>query len=70
MKPKIAVIIPIYNRALIFKSTIDSIIDQTYSNWECIIVDDHSTDSTFDDVKNCTKHDDRFRVLKRSMLSI
>jgi glycosyltransferase involved in cell wall biosynthesis len=69
MKPKIAVIIPIYNRALIYKSTIDSIINQTYSNWECIIVDDHSTDSTFDDVKNYTKDDNRFIVLKRPIKS-
>ena len=40
------VIIPIYNRAHLIEETIQSITAQTYTNWECIIVDDGSTDKT------------------------
>lgn len=42
----ISIIIPSYNRASILTKTLDSIISQTSNEWECIIVDDHSTDNT------------------------
>ena len=44
--PKVSIIIPTYNRAGFILQTIHSIIDQTYSNWELIIVDDGSYDNT------------------------
>ncbi|HPY82753.1 MAG TPA: glycosyltransferase family A protein, partial [Bacteroidales bacterium] len=46
--PLFSIIIPTYNRAHILPRTIASVLAQTYSNWECIIVDDGSTDSTKD----------------------
>lgn len=42
----ISVIIPTFNRADLIKRSVDSVINQTYSNWELIIVDDRSTDDT------------------------
>ncbi|PPK95107.1 glycosyltransferase involved in cell wall biosynthesis [Nonlabens xylanidelens] len=42
----ISIIIPSYNRANLILETLESIKNQTYSNWECIIVDDGSTDDT------------------------
>ncbi len=42
----ISIIIPTYNRAKIIGKTLDSIKAQTFENWECIIVDDGSTDET------------------------
>lgn len=52
MQPLISIIIPTYNRRAFIGDTLDSILAQTYANWECIIVDDGSTD----DSKNIVKH--------------
>ncbi len=46
MQALVSIIIPCFNREDLLPETLDSVLDQTYSNWECIIVDDHSTDST------------------------
>ena len=45
-QPLVSVIIPTYNRAHFIGETIQSVIDQTYKNWELIIVDDGSVDET------------------------
>lgn len=44
--PLVSIIIPTYNRRHLIVETLDSIIAQTYKNWECIVVDDGSTDNT------------------------
>jgi glycosyltransferase involved in cell wall biosynthesis len=44
--PLISVIIPTFNRAHLIVETIDSIINQSFQDWECIVVDDGSTDET------------------------
>lgn len=45
-KPKISIVMPTYNRADLIADTLESIFAQTFDSWECIIVDDHSTDNT------------------------
>ena len=45
MNPLVSIVIPIYNRAHLIGETLKSVINQTYSNWECIVVDDGSTDN-------------------------
>ena len=44
----ISVIIPCYNRANVISAAIDSVINQTFQEWELIIVDDGSTDNSKD----------------------
>lgn len=58
----VSIIMPSYNTAPYIKETIQSVLDQTYSNWELIIVDDCSTDNT-DEVLS-TIEDSRIRVFK------
>lgn len=63
----ISIIIPTYNRAHLITQTLDSILEQTYTNWECIIVDDGSTDNTEEIVKTYCVKDTRFQFFKRPM---
>lgn len=45
-KPFVSIIIPTYNYAHLITETLESVLNQSYTNWECIIVDDGSTDNT------------------------
>ena len=65
MNPLISIIIPTYNRASMLGETLDSILGQTYKYWECIIIDDGSTDDTVKVVKSYLKKDDRFHFYLR-----
>jgi glycosyltransferase involved in cell wall biosynthesis len=64
-KPLISIIIPTYNRAYLLGETLDSILAQTYSNWECIIVDDGSTDNTDEIITGFIEKDKRFLYCHR-----
>ena len=61
----ISIIIPVFNRESIIKMTLDSIMSQTYVNWECLIIDDGSTDNTEQTIKDYSKKDNRFQFYKR-----
>ena len=63
--PLISIIIPAYNRAHLIGETLDSIIAQTYKNWECIVVDDGSSDHTERILQNYCAKDSRFKFYHR-----
>jgi glycosyltransferase involved in cell wall biosynthesis len=63
--PLISIIIPSFNRDLLIVETLDSILTQTYQNWECIVVDDGSEDDTEEVVKNYVNKDPRFTFFHR-----
>ena len=65
MSQPVSIIIPTYNRAHLIGETLDSILAQTYTNWECIIVDDGSTDTTDEVVGEYVKKDSRFQYHNR-----
>jgi glycosyltransferase involved in cell wall biosynthesis len=61
--PMVSIIIPTYNRASLITETLYSVLNQTYQNWECIIVDDLSTDQTMELIALITEKDNRFVVV-------
>jgi glycosyltransferase involved in cell wall biosynthesis len=65
MNELVSIIIPLYNRAPILAETLDSIIAQTYKEFECIIVDDDSTDNSIEIANSFVKKDIRFKLYKR-----
>lgn len=60
VNPHVSVIIPTYNSANYLYHALKSVIEQTYTNWEAIVVDNHSNDNTDDIVKGF--HDDRINL--------
>jgi glycosyltransferase involved in cell wall biosynthesis len=58
-----SIILPTYNRAHFLPKAIESVINQTFTNWELIIVDDGSTDKTSELVENYCKRDKRIRYI-------
>ena len=60
--PFLSVIIPTYNSSNFIEDTIQSILDQSYKNFELLILDDCSQDDTFEKIKNFK--DKRIRLLK------
>lgn len=65
MSDLISVIITTYNRANLIGETLDSIISQSYTNWECIVVDDHSSDFTKELMEFYLKKDTRIKYFSR-----
>lgn len=64
-EPLVSIIIPTYNRAHLIGETLDSVLAQTYQNWECIVVDDGSTDDTDAVMQKYCDKDSRFKYFHR-----
>lgn len=60
----VSIITPCYNSSTYICETIRSIQKQTYTNWELIIVDDHSTDNSVEKIKELAKGDSRIRLIE------
>ncbi|MGO4913024.1 glycosyltransferase family 2 protein [Leeuwenhoekiella sp. W20_SRS_FM14] len=65
MTKKVSVIIPVFNRENLVLETLESIANQDYPNWECILVDDHSTDNSVEVVSIFIENDTRFKLYLR-----
>lgn len=65
LEPLVSIIIPLYNSEHFICETLDSIANQSYENWECIIVDDGSTDNSFSVVSKYCTNKKKFQLFKR-----
>lgn len=61
--PKVSIVLPTYNGEKYIESSIDSVLNQTFTDFELIIVNDCSTDSTPKIIEDFTKKDNRIRVI-------
>jgi len=66
-KPLVSIIIPVYNREKLLAFTLNSIIEQSFVDWECIVVDDQSTDGTFLVMQQYQALDSRIKIYKRPL---
>lgn len=58
--PKVSIIVPCYNQAQYLDESLQSVLEQTYTNWECIIINDGSEDNTELIAKKWVEKDNRF----------
>ncbi|MFT5251345.1 MAG: glycosyltransferase involved in cell wall biosynthesis [Flavobacteriales bacterium] len=65
MKPKVTIIIATYNREHYFMETLLSIQNQTFLDWECLIIDDGSTDKTVKIIEPILMQEHRFQYYMR-----
>lgn len=64
-KPLVSVIVPAYNYGRFIGATLESLQAQTLTNWECLVVDDGSTDDTADVVARFARTDSRIKLLRQ-----
>ena len=62
----VTIIIPTYNRSNFIESTLLSIVNQTFPHWEAIVVDDGSTDDTYEVVEKMCVEESRIKILRRN----
>lgn len=63
MNTLVSIIVPCYKQAHFLKESLQSVLDQTYSNWQCIIVNDGSPDNTESIAQQWCEKDNRFSYL-------
>ena len=65
MIPEVSIIIPVYNSEKYLKTTIENILKQTFKNYELLLIDDGSTDSSGEICDNYSKLDNRIKVIHK-----
>ncbi|MFH0942942.1 MAG: glycosyltransferase [Candidatus Beckwithbacteria bacterium] len=63
MKPKLTVIMPVYNQDAVVLAAVDSIVNQTFSDFIFIIIDDASSDNSLEILRSAVKKDQRIRLI-------
>ncbi len=66
MKPFFSILVPVYNVAPYLREALDSVSDQTFTDWECICVNDGSTDGSGAILDEYATKDARFKVIHQS----
>jgi len=61
MNELVSIIVPVYNAEKYLSETLDSVLNQTHTNWECLIIDDGSTDSSKSIAMDYSEKDNRFK---------
>lgn len=61
----VSIVITTFNRSVLIIDTLNSVVKQTYIHWECIIVDDGSTDDTSNVINDFIKNDKRMKFYRR-----
>lgn len=69
MSQLVSIIMPVYNNADYLENSISSVINQTYPDWELIVVDDCSSDSSSEIVKRFASEDDRIHLYRTPVCS-
>lgn len=65
-EPLVTIFTPNYNKSNYIDETMDSILSQTYSNFEYIIIDDYSTDNSWEIIQNYAKLDKRIKIFQNN----
>lgn len=65
MTPKVSIIMATYNRAHFIVETLESIQNQTFEDWECLIIDDGGNDNTKEVISEILEKDNRFQFCQR-----
>lgn len=66
MKPVVSIITPMYNNEAVIKKTIESVINQTYTYWELLLIDDASSDKTVDMVREFVDSNSKIRLIQQA----
>ena len=64
-QPLVTIAVPCYNQAQYLAEALNSVLAQTYQNWECVIANDGSTDNTEEVVKSYMAKDSRFKYVQQ-----
>ena len=68
--PRVSVVLPVFNADRFVRAAIESVLTQTYTDFEFIIIDDGSTDSSLAIIKKAVSADSRCRVISRSNVGL
>ena len=63
-KPLVSIVTPSYNSTKFIPATIESVLSQTYQNWEMLIVDDCSKDESRKVIREYSEKDDRIKLIE------
>lgn len=69
-RPKVSFVMPVHNGVPFIVEALDSLMRQDFMDWECVCVDDASTDTSLEILQNYSERDDRFRICQSKCLLV